>query len=254
MRAFFLALFLSSHALSSESLVKEAKKLYTEQKMIESEKVFLQAIEETAPHERSVPKEEEALFLSLFELYEQESFIDRLQQSCQDHPDWTLLLYYKASSAANRGRLDLFYEDFYKAYIDHPHCFMADRILGTVYFRLFEGSLEEEDRNMYRKKAILFWKKAFCSHVHDSVLLQKILFLVREDEKKQTVCDLIKTVVSQENPLKRADCLYMIDYAITLKLYDEAKILFDKASSWYGYSRGLDAIRVTLTEGKGASP
>ena len=65
-------------------------------------------------------------------------------------------------------------------------------------------------------------------------------------------CDLVREVCSDvvwhDKAMRREDCLYVIGLAMSLSLYEEAKLLVDKAHTWYEYSRTLNRMSDELEQ------
>jgi tetratricopeptide (TPR) repeat protein len=241
-------------------LLKESIRLLDEQRHAEAQECFLLAIAQLPGRSDCTDNSAEREAFDSFLLEYEESFqsldstsalLDRVHTMLSEHPHYYSLLYYVAACQANLGHLREFFDAFFQAVSARPSCFMASKVIGVLHLRLYESSSDEAVRLRHRKEAITALRDAFKKEPRDISLLMKLAFILPENEKRELVCEVCKDVLRHDKSMKRGDCLYIIRLAMALSLNEEAKLLVDKARTWYEYSRTLNVIADEL---EGASP
>jgi tetratricopeptide (TPR) repeat protein len=244
-----------------ESLREKADCLLAEQKHVEAQECFLLAIDKLLQREalEEMCRGEKEAVESFFVDYEEavqssdnsKAFLEKVHKTFEKHPQYLSLLYYAAASQANLGNLHGFFEDFFRAVSTRPASFMALKFVGVLHLRLYESSADEAKRFFHRNEAVKAFKMAFSKEPRDISLVMKLLFVLPEEEQRLLVKEVCADMVKSASAPRRRDCLYIIEVAMSLSLYEEAKLLLDKARSWYEYSRMLNEIAQELD---GVSP
>lgn len=232
-------------------LVEKAKLLYAAQRHVEAEEVFLEGLAHGALFEADSASQmereafEELLpeyFLSSRSPQESELFFQKVQKAFGGRQDYFLLQHYVAASLANCGRMIEFFDCFAAAYKCRPHCYLRWKTVGVLHLRLFEGSVDETSRERHRREAVSNLSEAFRLQPDDSSLLVKIMFLLLPDERRVFIREAAASLMAHKTPVRRSDCFFLIQQAIDGAEMDIAKLLIEKAHSWYEYSRALEVL------------
>ncbi len=235
----------------------ESIHLLDEQQHVLAQERFLSAIEGLPKQTDNIESvQEKEIFDSFLVEYEKsfqsfertEELQGRVQKALSEHPQYLSLLYFVAACQANLGQLREFFDAFFQAVSSRPTCFMSSKIIGVLHLRLSESLSDESKRLKHRKAAIEALKLAFKKEPRDISLLIKLTYILPESEKFDLVREVCSDVVLHDKAMRREDCLYIIGLAMSLSLYEEAKLLVDKAHTWYEYSRTLNRMSDELEQ------
>jgi tetratricopeptide (TPR) repeat protein len=238
-------------------LVEKAKEAYREQRHIEAQEIFLEALSLCTTEEKTAPSPEEEQVVELLvpmyasssgSLEKAQKLAEEVMDLSKKHPDFYLLGFFEASVYANRGEFVSFFDTFFKAYKKHPDFFLALKMKRVLHLRLFEASSNEALRIWHRDQAVIFFQKAFLKRPSDASLLVKLVFLLPNEEKKKLLESVSDDIVHIEIPLQRGECMYLIQQALELRCIEVAKRLIEKAHIWYQYSRALQDLTKQLQE------
>lgn len=236
-------------------LVEKAKLLYADQQQIEAQEVFLEALRLCGVVDENTAKDEERrVFLSLLPEYEgsvqskegSEHFSHRIEELLTKYPLYMSLEYYAAASLANRGQMIEFFDRFFLAFGHRTECFLRWKTVGVLHLRLYEASSSEACREHHRVEAVRWLKEAYSRQKDDSALPVKILFVLRPSERGSFLREVVESLQTVQVPMRRGDCFALIAQAIELEEVESAKLLIEKARTWYQYSRALDELSERL--------
>lgn len=240
----------------SALLVEKAKLLYADQQQIEAQEVFLEALKlYVVVDEDQAKDEEQRVFLSLLSDYEasiqtkegSEKFSRQIEEQLAKYPLYMSLEYYAAASLANRGQMNEFFDRFFHAFGHRTECFLRWKTIGVLHLRLYEASSSEARREHHRVEAVRWLKEAYSRQKADSALPVKILFVLRPSERGAFLQEVVAGLSAVEVPMRRSDCFTLIAQAIELGEGESAKLLIEKARTWYQYSRALDELSERLS-------
>jgi tetratricopeptide (TPR) repeat protein len=231
-------------------LVEKAKLLFVDQQQMESQDVFLQALQQAIPMKEEATEDEASLFQSLFSSYEESlrspdacvKLVEQAEEALKKHKDYTSIEFYVAAGLANRGRFTSFYDRFFHAFLHRSGSFLAWKTRGVLHLRLYEASSSDEMRVLHRKEAVACFQEAFRRQPQDASLLVKLVFILPCEEKKLFLEKVADDFVRLQTPPKRGDCFFLIEQALDVQATESAKKLIDKARVWYQYSRALNDL------------
>lgn len=239
------------------ALVEKAKGAYADQRHVEGQELFLEALCACElQQETPISIEEQKIIDSLMPLYASSSqsqndsqrLVAEVDTLRKNHKDFFSLEFFKASAYANSGDFLSFFDSFFAAHTQHPDFFLSLKIRGVLHLRLFEESSAEDKRIWHRNQAVAFFQKAFSKRPSDASLLVKLVFLLPDEDKKKLLESVSDDISRIEIPLQRGECMYLIQQAIELNSPEVAKKLIEKAHMWYQYSRKLQELEAKVCD------
>jgi tetratricopeptide (TPR) repeat protein len=233
-------------------LVEKAKVLFADQRHIEAQETFLEAIQKHTAHEPS--PHEQQVCASLYSSYEESTqepekaiaFEQKVRQLQSQYPSYVSLKLYTAIFCANRGQFIPFFDHFFTAFRQWPDWYLCWKTQGVLHLRLFEASPDETRRLFHRSEAVRCFREAFSRRPSDTSLLVKLLFVLPVEEKRILLQGVVDHLVQLEIPPRRLECFYLIDQALEVHAIEVAEKLIVQAHTWYQYSRALNEFSQRL--------
>ena len=164
----------------------------------------------------------------------------------EKNPDFHHLGYIIAVGYANLGRYDLFFDEFYKSYVNDPKHFLAFKAKAALHIKLFERSKTDDQREQQRRLIISNAQQAAALQPHDSSLYRIILGFSLEKSKAAVLTTYLNKIIDQNIVISRLDIPYYAEIAIAFEQYDLAQKFLDKAKVWYNYSRVIEVAQQHL--------
>jgi tRNA-binding EMAP/Myf-like protein len=233
----------------SEILLKLAIANYRDQNAEQAFKVFLEALSAVKTFKAAeTSAEEKALYDQALKLYLEhhtgqdvtataETLVQTVQPEVDRHPDYFLLKFLLAAAYANLGQFDLFFDNFYSAYLYYPKSYMAYRTLAILHIKLFEKSRTAEERKEQANLVFANILKAIEINPHDTSLYKLEISFAPDQQKPQVISRALKKIIDGNMMVPRADIVFYVAEAVDSQQKELAQQFVDKAREWYQYSR-----------------
>ncbi len=231
-------------------LVEIAKLYFLNQDLHNSFRVYSSAIEEkkkllTATSSDKEPSYyEKKLFDEIYTVYLQEDgqgvfLTSKVNEAIQSNPSYVSLLFFASSVKANNGNLIGFFIDFWSAFEAYPKSYLASKTQGNIYFRIYELSIDEKEREQSRSLALEYYLEAFNTEPRDVSLISRIMLLSRLSEQAGVVEKLLPALSRVEKPPSRGQCWILLNLVQQLNRPDLLKELHLILKKWFDKSRYL---------------
>ena len=168
---------------------------------------------------------------------------EKVQECLKQHPKATYLQFLLASSYANQHKFEEFFYSFYPAYTAYPNSYLASKTQGVLSTLLLQRARTPEEKEVWRKKAVAFFTKAFYEMPQDFGLHKMLILTALDSERAEAVKLVCNTVIEKNIQIPRSDVPFYIGQALGVHDIALADRLLDKAKSWYEYSRVLDDMK-----------
>jgi hypothetical protein len=173
-----------------------------------------------------------------------------LKPLLSEHPDYYLTNFILAVSYANLGMYQEFMEAFYSSYRHFPQHYMAYKTKAILYIKLYERSLNADEKEKNRKKIIDNVQKAMEKNGDDCALYKLRMMFAAEEEKTPIVSLYLNKIIDRPMIVARADIAFFVHQAVEEKLWNVAQRFIDKAKETYQYSRVVLAAQEFLDKRK----
>lgn len=252
-----LSFFLFSSGYGNE-LLQQAKDHLKNQEQEKAFQTFLTSLENTNSNQTTPTQEDQQLYDQALPLYLDHTDIEKnslkiVQEYApiiKKHPEYHLLTFLVAASAANAGAYEQFFDLFHPAYRAHPDHFLAYKTLAVIHIRLFERARTPEERERQRQKILDNIAKAIDRYPSDSSLYKMQIGFADGPQKAQIVSDSLNKILSGNIIVPRVDIPLYVQKAVETKQYDLAQKFIDKAHEWYKVSRLITGAQEYLDRHK----
>jgi hypothetical protein len=204
---------------------------------------FFAALENTRVENAAKPSlKEQELFETLRPLYTANNPIaleEKVKEVLRQNPKATYLEFLLASSYANQHKFENFFYSFYPAYKAYSKSYLACKTQGVLSTLLLQRARTPEEKELWRKKALVFFTEAFYEMPEDFGLHKMLILTTHESERPEVVRKVVKTVIEKNIQIARADVPFYVGQSLAIHDVALAQSLLDKAKSWYEYSRIL---------------
>jgi hypothetical protein len=253
----FLATLLFLSSAYGNELLQQAKDHLKNQEQEKAFQVFLSSLE-TGETQSTPTAEEQTLYDQALNLYldhtdPQQNSLKIVQEYApviKKHPDFHLLTFLVAASAANAGAYEQFFDLFHPAYRANPHHFLAYKTLAVIHIKLFEKARTPEERERQRQKILDNIAKAIDRYPSDTSLYKMQIGFADGPQKAQIVSDSLNKIISGNIIVPRVDIPIYVHKAVETKQYDLAQKFIDKAKEWYKLSKLLTGAQEYLDRHK----
>lgn len=152
----------------------------------------------------------------------------------------------------NKGLFSSLFSHAYMPIHTNPDSYLAWKVRGVLYGKIFEASSSLEERIFYKNKAMECFLSAYAQLPEDMKLAEKILFFTQglEQEERCYARKIFKSCMRR--PLKggwisKAAMQQVIREFMDLKMYDEVQEMIVLYDSFFGYSRMILDIQTELS-------
>lgn len=250
-----LAFTALSHA--NEQLLIEAKQHLKNQEQEKAFDTFLSSLEkndtESKPTNEELEYYNQALPLYLDHTDIKQNSLTIAQKYApiiKQHPEYHLLSFLVAASAANAGAYEQFFDLFHPAYRTHHNHFLAYKTLAVIHIKLFERARTPEEREKQRQKILDNISKAIDRYPTDTSMYKMQMGFAEGPQKVQIVRDSLNIIIRDNIIVPRVDIPLYIQNAVETKQYDLAQQFINKAHEWYRVSRLLTGAQEYLDRHK----
>jgi len=175
-----------------------------------------------------------------------EEIISRYQKINDKNPDYYQINYLLASSFANLGEMETFFDLFYHSYRHLPDHYLAYKTKAILHIKLLERSIDEEYRELQRRSICLCLLKASDSCSKDSGLYKLIFSYAPAGDKKMLVKTVLQKILAENIMVPRADLLFYLENALSVNENKLGKEFVDRAKCWYANSRALEKAQLLV--------
>ena len=152
----------------------------------------------------------------------------------------------------NKGLLSSLFSHAYKSIYTHPHSYLAWKVRGMLYIKIFESSSSLEERMLYQRKALECFQLAYAQLPEDMKLAEKIFFFSRalEQEARRYANNIFNNCMRrplQKEWISKTAMQQVIREFIDLKMYNEVQEMIVLYESFFGYSRMMTDIQTELS-------
>ena len=176
------------------------------------------------------------------ELIERESYVE------STHP----LFIIKGCVLANKGQFSSLFTQSFRPILAHSDSYLAWKVRGMLYIKVFEASSGLEERICYKSKALECFMRAYQKIPEDMGLALKILFFTQGMEKEEE-CYALKIFKSARSRslkkewMSKSHLQQVIREFLDIKMYEEAQELMVTYDTLFGYSRAIDEMQIALS-------
>ncbi len=195
---------------------------------------------------------EHACYDELLALYfaNSEDLQTKLASVLERHPDFIMCQFFLASSCANARRYEPFFYIFYQAYCNYPDTHMSHKTQGVIASLIFQRAKAQEEKNVWRKKAINSFIASMKLCPEDMGLHKMLIHTATDTERKDVVKLVLGQVMQNDSKLPRTEIPFYINHALWVGEVELAQRLLDKAKTWYEYSRIIQEMQDLIGQKK----
>jgi hypothetical protein len=212
---------------------------------------FFKALEAAQSNKESFPSQRELdLFQQLWPIYianDPTQLECKVKETLGQNPKAIYLEFLLASSSANQHKFEDFFYSFYSAYTLYPKSYLAYKTQGVLSTLLLKRAASPQEKELWRKKAIVFFTQAFYEMPQDFGLHKMLILTSTAAERPQIMRQVVDVIIEKNIQIERADFPFYMGQLMAAKDAASAQRLLDKAKSWYQYSRMLDEMQKSIT-------
>jgi len=232
-------------------LLDLAKSLFKDQQEYESLSTFAHLLDVAKPSLKAVSEEEKKRFSYFLKLYfEGADFYEELEAEIKKRRDFTTLGFLLASKYANERKYDQFYDLFFTAYRSCPAHYMADKSRGVLASLLMQKAVLEEQKAVWRKEAITYFKRASEKEPGDLSIHAMLIMTASQEEKRELVHFCVNQILLSGTVVPRTLIPAYVGYCLDVRDKELAKLFLQKAASWYEYSRIIQQMQNVVAESR----
>lgn len=206
----------------------------------------------TAPSNKVMSSREKAAYEELLGLYIVNSpeLESKLTATMSSHPDYHHVQFFLASSSANSRRYEPFFYLFYQSYCSYPDSHMSYKTQGVIASLILQRAKSPEEKEVWRRQALTSLGHALEICPQDKGLHKMLVYTASEKEKVQVVQLVFRKIIEANTPIERTEIPFYINHAISVKEFELAQQLLDKAKTWYEYSRIIQEMQDLIVNKK----
>lgn len=205
-----------------------------------------------APSSKTMSTREKAAYDELLALYvvnapELES---KLTATLSSHPDYHHVQFFLASASANARRYEPFFYLFYQSYCSYPDSHMSFKTQGVIASLILQRAKSPEEKEVWRRQALTSLGHALEICPQDTGLHKMLVYTASEKEKVQVLQLVFRKIVESDTKIARSEIPFYINHALSVKEFELAEQLLDKAKTWYEYSRIIQEMQDLIANKK----
>ena len=232
-------------------ILELAKWQLKDQQEYEALRSFFRLLEVAKPSVKVASDEERQRFSYFLKCYfEGSDFYRELDAEIKKHPDFATLGFFLASKYANERNYDQFFTLFYKTYCCHPAHYMADKSRGVLASLLLQKAVLEEQKTVWRKEAITYFKRASEKQPEDFQLHAMLIMTASQEEQKELVHFIMDRIFLTGTVVPRTLIPTYVSYCLDVHDKELAKLFLQKAAIWYEYSRIIQQMQQIVAEAR----
>lgn len=174
----------------------------------------------------------------------------KLTATLSSHPDYHQVQFFLASSSANARRYEPFFYLFYQSYCSYPDSHMSHKTQGVIASLILQRAKSPEEKEVWRRQALTSLGHALEICPQDTGLHKMLVYTASEKEKAQVVQLVFRKIIEGNTRLERSEIPFYISHAISVKEFELAQQLLDKAKTWYEYSRIIQEMQDLIANKK----